>query len=341
MRRFNINEKCNGCGVCITLTNLLIESDSGQVYPSEVGYISDEFLLDAQNIVLVCPVKAISIIETGNIKSTGSEGLKELENLLIDKLKKIEKPSVIKHDIKFDASEYNIDYADERGFQNYNYSSDGQAENAALEEFNRIAYSQFRPFILSVFVQYKNAKLKPYYTFDSNSFYFNHNKKYEKVLNEIVAEAMAISNNTILLQNDFAKFDVHPGGSSKLYSEVVTYKLENFEMQSTQSGVMSEFNSSPYSSLNSYKTYIDTDDMEIYEGEDWRGNSKYKTKYCYRPVCNAVNEYIKDLKNAMNYADIGENAFDFLKDVLNSYEKEIEKEIQLKIDIFSKIISNK
>jgi len=339
MKKFGILDKCNGCGICSNMTDLILEDSKGIAYPAKDGFISEGFLEEADKIVAVCPTRAIFIKETGNAKSSGKSGLNELQTVLKNKLIGIQKPNITKQDIKFNANNYNIDYASANGQSDYRYSGESQAERAGLDEFNRIAYSQYRPFILSVFVQYKNDKLKPFYTFDEKGFYVKNNKQYEDILKEILGEAKAISNNKISIPDDFIFFKVLPGGSNKSYRENVTYGISNFELQSTQSGVMAEFKTGSYSSLDSYKMYIDTDDMEMYEGEDWRGRTKYKTKYCYRSVYDAINEFIKDLKSAMNYADIDESAMYFLEGAITSYNNEIDNAIEEKIKIFTEALS--
>lgn len=339
MKKFNVSDKCNTCGMCTTMTELLKEDAKGKVYAVESGYILEEAINEAKNVIDICPVHAITIVEAGTVNSIGKKGLKELEEVLKTKLQGIKKVKVTKRDIKFDSKQYNIDYADARGQNEYKYSSDSRATRAAIEEFDRIAYSQYRPFILSVFVQYKNDKLKPYYTFDEHSFYAKNNIQYERILKEIAAEAQSLSNGDIALPQDFTEFDVYPGGTDSSYRKDIVYGLQHFDEQSTQSGVMAEFKTGSYSSLDSYKMYIDTDDMEVYEGEDWRGRSKYKTKYCYRSVYSAVREYISDLKSAMNYVGIDENALYFVQEAIESYNKEISKEIERKIKVYKESIA--
>lgn len=339
MKKFNVSANCIACGMCVIMTDLLEENNHGKVYAIESGYISEEYLFEANKIVEICPVDAISIVEVKSVKGIGEQGLKDLGEILENKLKDIKKVFVTKQDINFNSNNYSIDFGDAKGQYNYIYSNSSQAEAAGIAEFNRIAYSQYRPFILSVFVQYKNDKLKPYYTFDDSSFYAKFNHKYEKILNEIVAEAQSLSSKSISFPDDFTKFDVYPGGLDSSYRENVTYTLRHFEEKSTQSGIIAEFKSGSYSSLDSYKMYVDTDDMEVYCGEDWRGRSKFKVKYCYYSVYNAVKEFISDLKNAMNYVDIDETALYFLSGAIDSYNKEIDKEVEKKIKIFNEVVS--
>ena len=341
MKKFTISEKCNACGRCVIMTDLLVENGEGKAEPAISGYIADDFLSEAQNIVEFCPVKALSIIEAGNVKSSGREGLKELKIVLQNKLKEVDVPVVMKDDVKFDANNYTIDYAGQKSGYEYKYSSESQAEKAALDEFNRMCYSQYRPFILSVFVKYKNDKLKPFYTFEANenSFYYKTNQKYENVLKEVTAEAKALTDGKIALPQNFNTFEVYPGDSFEFDKERIYARLKNFETRSTSSGIMAEFNSGSYSSIDSYKMYIDTENMEINDGEGLFGKSKYKTKYCYGRIYKAANEYIKDLKSAMNLVNIDEDTLYDVNQAIINYKEELQKVIEKKNKEFSEAIN--
>ncbi len=342
MKKFKVSGNCNACGRCFILTDLLIEKDDGKAEVLSTGYIADDFVKEAQEIIDTCPVNAISIIEVGNVKSIGKIGLKELERLLKDKLKRIEAPKAKLEDVKFSSKDYGFNFPNVRYFSDYKYSSDSQAERAALDEFDRTAYSQYRPMLLKVFVEYKNWKLKPFYTFDTSddSFYYRKNKEYEEVLKEIGTEARALTEGKLNLPKDFETFEVYLGDKDSFaYQRAVAY-LGNFETKSTEAGIMAEFRSSSYSSLDSYKMYIDTDDMETSDGVDWRGNLKYKTKYRYSNVDKAIHNFFNDLKSAMDYADIDEDlAFPVVEEVVGYYKKEIDKTVEQKLKEFSEAIS--
>jgi ferredoxin len=343
MKKFIVSEECNACGRCIQKTDLMIEQPDGKATPSGTGYISDDFLSNAQEIIDVCPVKAISIIESSNIKTTGKEGLKELAQLLIVKLHEIDIPAVTENDIKFDSNNYMIDFADQRGGHEYIYSSEAQAQKAALNEFDRIAYSQCGPFILSVLLQYKNDKLRQFYIFESNedSFYHRINKRIEAIFKEIATEARSLMNDKLSLPTDFDRFEAYPTNSNEFVKARINARLGEFEARDDRtSKVMKEYKqNSPYSSLDSYKMYIDTDDMEFSDGQGLFGKEKYKTKYCHRGVTNAVIEYLKDLRSAMNYSDIDEDAFRDVNEAVNEYKKEVAKAIEVKINAFSEVIA--
>lgn len=155
MKKFNVSANCIACGMCVIMTDLLEENNNGKVYAIESGYISEEYLFEANKIVEICPVDAISIVEVKSVKGIGEQGLKDLGEILENKLKDIKKVFVTKQDINFNSNNYSIDFGDAKGQHNYIYSNSSQAEAAGIAEFNRIAYSQYRPFILSVLYNIK------------------------------------------------------------------------------------------------------------------------------------------------------------------------------------------
>lgn len=337
MKKFKISDKCNACGLCTAMTDLIVSDEHGFARPAENMFIDGKKAEKIKEIIDICPVRAISEEEVGNTSKQGRDGLTELQKALKNKLEGIDKPKITKDDIKFDAEAYDAEVGDYDNSSRYEYSSDSAAERAALQEFDRGAYSQYRKIILSIFVQYKNDKLKPYYTFDENSFYYKNNQTYVKALKEILTEARNITNNQINLPDSFAEFDVFPGDASDVLNrEESVIGLSTFEEKSTQSGIMEEFHSGSYSSLDSYSMYIDTDDMEAYDGTDWRGNSKYKDKYCFLNVYKAVIEFVKDLKRAMKYVQIDETAMYFLDMSLKLYFEAVDSEIKKKIEMFNK-----
>ena len=83
--------------------------------------------------------------------------------------------------------------------------------------------------------------------------------------------------------------------------------LSEFENRSTCSGVWADFKSGSYSSLSSYKTYIDYDDFEQYVGSGLFGD-KYKTFYCHRGLSEVISEFHRDIQLSMSSVDLDDSA---------------------------------
>ena len=334
MKQFKVSDECICCGACLGATDLLVENAEGKAVPANRGYISDDFLPKAQEIVSDCPVGAISIIETGVSAAEGKAGLKKLAASLEGKLSSISIPKIEKKTVEFNANNCHFSYSGPQGEYRAVYSSYNRAQRAGRDEFNRIAYSQMDRLIIDALVQYKVSKLKPYYSFDESSFYTQMNMKFEKILNDFANEAESLSNGKIKFSKDFTTFNAYPSER-----EGAMEFLSQFEGFRIQSAVKEQFENDPYR-LQDYDSYMDVDDEETYVGESWLGNSKYDTKYYYQNVLEAVEEFIRDFKNALNYVDIDEKGVSAVNWCVNLYREEVEKLIKVKVSEFKQRCSN-
>lgn len=332
MQKFQVDSKCIGCGSCFLETNLLVEDSAGKAVPAAKGSISEAFLPKAKGIVAACPVKALSIVTTTAVD------LKTLPQLLEKKLKAVIIPEVKLQDIKMDAHKYSLSCPYPRGENQYVYSSESKAFRAAENEFDRICYSQYRRFILDIFVQYREDKLRYYYTFDENSFWHKLNSQYEKILIEIANEFEAVTEGKKKLPAGFTTFAEYPRGVANA-EENDLYILKHFDEKSTCSGVMQDFNESEYHTRHSYiDMYADIDDMEVYTGESFWGDSKYEDRYCYSNVYKACEEYIKDLKDSINYVEVEDHPYDCLRNAIQNYKERVAVLIKQKVAELSKAV---
>lgn len=103
---------------------------------------------------------------------------------------------------------------------------------------------------------------------------------------------------------------------------------------------MREFNGCNYTSRSDYRDYMDTDDTEVYAGTSFFGNDKYEEKYCYKDVNKACEEYIGDLKDAINYVDYDSQVIDTIDAALKDYKERVQKEIDKKVALLSKAVAN-
>ena len=339
MKTFEVSEKCVCCGMCTQKTNLLVENTEGKAIPTKRCVITTAFLKKAEQIAKDCPVGAIRIIEKGEIKKENNIDINRLVNFLKTKLEKVEKPVLKKDDVKLDVDKYHISTPYMKFSSGYDYSSESSAIDAALDEFNRCYYSQYKRFITEILVQYREDKLKKYYTFDRNSFWGQANAKYEKVLLDFANEVEGTFDGKIKFPADFMKFEAYPGGIPDVEKSYKMYVLKHFDEYNIIPRIMEEFNDSEWHRKNAYKMYIDTDDMEIYVGESFFGNAKYKTRYSYSAY-RIGEEYIKDLKGAIGYADVADRPFDEVKSAIESYNEEVKNVIEEKMKQLKSIIKN-
>ncbi len=309
MEYLQINEsKCVGCGACLGATDLVEETAEGKAKVKNKVVLKGKQLSKAKEIMADCPAQAISLVKGANVvKADIGSLIRKLESDLTKELQGIQKIS--QSDVKFDADQYSVDFPEAiyGSYSNYEYSSSTKATKAALALFDRYVYSQYRRFILEVFVKYKLDKLRHYYIQERGGFIYELNKKFEAMLKDFASQVDAVGKSG--LPKNFTKFEILPDPFLELLSE--------FEENSTNSGIMKEFRSGSYSSLSDYDMYIDTDCIEV--GECFFGGAKLKWRH--ESLLEATTEYIKDLKSSMNYVDIDEHAMHLVNHMIEDYQR--------------------
>lgn len=309
-----INGSCIQCGSCLGCGYSFLQTADDGTIVVLAGTILEENGKEIAALKEICPVNAFEI--------TSTESKDKVLKNLIEELKKyngIKKPT--ESDFKFDQNSYSISIPSASGENRYEYSSSNAAESAALREFERVMYSRIDTIILKVISEYRVKMVKPYYSSEEidGSVYAINNKK----VSEILSGIKNILGNK--LPADFATINVMPDRDD-------TWKMLNKgQLISDEliSAVRHEFD---YPS-SQYDCYWDWDDMEVYEGTDWRGRDKYKDKYCYRDIYKAFRELAQDLLNACGWAhdDLESCATRHAEWLVEVYNRELDKVIKEKI----------
>ena len=327
-----ISDKCIQCGSCIGFSSKWIEETSDGVFAGKNGVFVEADDPDVAKLISVCPVGAISI--DASIKRETAKNTVEAIITQLESMNGLPEPT--RNDMKFNVDEYSIGFPYPSGERRYNYSSERAAENAAENEFNRIAYSQIDRCILKIISEYRVKKVTPYFSgkMESGSVYAAYNARNIKLLSE--AKDLLAGEGIVTLPSDFCSFDVFPDKDT-LWKMLNKGELISDEMVGT---IRSEFDSSSYSSLSSYSSNYDTDEMESYEGEGFFGGSKYKSKYCYYNVYAACRELASDIKSACRYKDdkIEERAVEIASELIKEYNKLMAAEIKRKIAAIKAVI---
>jgi len=311
-----IQEDANGNAI---FTNRAVENDD---LPSLEQMVND------------CPEKAMSIMEAGNAKKSGKEGVKDLIEVLKKKRDAFSIKKVSAKDLIFKGEDYEIAVIPFSSKEYSRYSSESQAKSAAREEFRRLCYveSAYRPILKKIFVEYKVRMLKPYYTCEDieSSAYFLYNKEMRQLLEDIYAEVKYIcSEEEISLSDTWKNFSVY---FNKKDFEM--YMLEAFDERSTSSGIIADFKSSgQYTSLDWYVDRMDFDYDEVYAGEGLFGRTKYKNEWYFSGFASSVKEYIADLKSSINSVsdDISDAAAESVNIALGEFEKKVKEKLGEKI----------
>ncbi|MGV3117913.1 ferredoxin [Clostridium baratii] len=327
IKKLKVSTDCVACGICSTRTNLLEEKPNGKVAVVEPGIVSDADCELIEDVIKECPVKAISIVDLGLVKSNGKEGLIELKDLIGDKIRNF-KLEIDPKDYNFNKDEYAIPTAFGTGEYSYQYKSDDRAMREGLREFDRVMYSQRKAIIQQVLIEYKNKKLRKfsYYEAKEGNYYYDMNKSIEKFLKEVIQQIKILTNNRVSIPIGMGNFEVIPDigiKGDKIDRELYMYQLRHIEELWFVNNIMNELEP-----LTWYDTFIDTDYMEDYKGRDI---------YCYKDIYKVCELFGGHMLNEFAYVL---NGYDGVKSILegplNKYYEKVECELKKKLEIILK-----
>lgn len=321
--KLKINEKCIQCGSCLGCGYDFLSSNNEGAIIIDKGFLIEKDNTIFKNLNAICPVGAFELSESASKTQMLSDLISELK-----KLSKIEKPT--QQNIKFDKNEYYVStpyIASSR----YEYSSYSAADRAAEREFERMMFSQIKVIILRIITEYRTKYIKPYYskTVEEGSVYAKNNEKVSEILKGI---KNLLGEN---LPQNFDQVNIFP-------DDDFTWKMLNKgELVSDEVATLiyDDFNYNP----SDYSHLWDTDYMEVMDGKNWRGEYKFKDKYCYKDMNKACNELAKDILTQCGYAkdNIEKHALSGISWLVKQYNEKLEKLIENKIEIVQKEISLK
>ncbi|MGE4284710.1 MAG: ferredoxin [Clostridia bacterium] len=334
VKKIAISSNCAACGACAMMTGYIKENPDGTVSPNGAGIVPSDELEAFQQVINTCPVKAISLENTGLVYKIGKEGLLELKQLIQSEFNnyKIHMPE--SENYKFIKANYHVQTPWGSREMRYEYKSSNKAEDAGLEEFDRIMYSQRRVLIQQILVQYKTSVLAAFteYIKEAGNYYYDINTTISSRLQEFVAEAQALSNGKLDLSSDFAVCDFEPvfgRPGDKFDREANVYQIKHLEEIWVTDSIMKELEP-----LSWFRTYVNVDDTEIYDGK------REKDMYCYnlREVTSELEKWI------LNETEYVLNSWDGIKTILEDnisvVLKEVEKGINTKIQTLLQAIDS-
>jgi len=323
------NEKCVSCGTCVLSCDLLEEDEYGKAKVIYPGIVPDDILIEVQQVVDRCPSKAISFIEHHSmVHNQGIEGLKDLKEVIVEKLDNYSIPMPKFDDYKFDKELFHFPFIEPwtnrmgRSHErtNYNgYRSERKAEQEGISEFNSVWYSRLRTLIQSILVDYKDRYLRRYFEYkegNSRDFYSVINQEVETLLRQIVAEAQYLADGKLQLPDGFEKFEVVPNFGE---DNMRVYQLQHFEEIYIIDNIMNK-----RESLGWYESYVDT--------FGWDKSYHYD-------LCKAVDSLEKwtlsDIASEVNRR-VGE----IIESSLRYFCEDVKKAIKEKASILIKAIDN-
>lgn len=336
MKQIKVNEKCNGCGVCIINCPYLVENEEGNAQAVLGKVIKDEDESMVKKVVAECPEGALEIVEIGTNKR-GKAGVREVINTLKNRCSSFSMGQVSCSDVRLDIKDYKVQVPYSSKEYQRNYTSESSARSAAKDEFNRLCYSEsaYRPMIKKVFVEYKINVLKPYYTCSDqpDSAYYKFNEQIRQFLADAYAQICDLLGDG-KLPEAWKNFSVYP--SEKDWE---IQALSKFDERSTSSGIISALKDLSHTSLNNYVDYMDFDYNEVYAGEGLLGKTKYKNMYYFSDFNRAAESFVDDLTWSIGYmsSDIEEGAVENINSIYKMVEENIKKELMNKINELNKL----
>lgn len=265
MKKIVVSQKCSACGICITLTNLLIENPDGTVSPAEAGIIQENQVSVIEHIIKECPSNAISLENISILKSSGSSKIVELIEF-----------------IKNNLGNYNVKYPNLEDYQYLNlyfkrhsygmcgsdpiYRSEGQAIRAGLNEFNKGMYSQKKTIIQEELIKFQTSKLHKYTSYEEtpDNYYFKINSEINAIistLKTLIQEELGQN-----ISPEYQTFKVIPEfGSESLKDDFFIDFVKHLERSDLPRKIQDEIES-----LDWFDTFVDVSSIE-----DERGRERY------------------------------------------------------------------
>ena len=279
-----IKDSCIECGACLTCGIDFLYANTDGTIGVKSGVILSECDKTYKQLKDCCPVNAFELDKTIDKKTLLVDMVNELANNCLLK-------NITTSDVRFIKKEYNISLPSSSGHRRYDYSSYDRAQRAGLQEAKSKMFSRLDSIIMSVVSEYIVKKGKPYYSdsIEEGSVYVKNNNKINDLLNGIK--------------------NVLGNGLPASFGDVNFIPSSSFEWKDLRKGEyigrdMLDYVKSEYDySIDNYDCYIDVDDREVCVGTNWRGDNKYKDKYCYENLSSCYKEMANDILDACSYAD--------------------------------------
>lgn len=212
MKKITVSKECAACGICVLMTDLLIENEDGTVSPKEPAFLPEEQYESFLKVIESCPVKAIHITEDEISSSEGTDAVLKLKDMLDNKLKGFVVENPDSKEFDFDEGHYEAPLMANNHISKLTYSSYDKAHREGFSEFKYTMYSQRPAMVQALLISFKIKQLKKfaYYEKEKGNYYHDINTQISKYLSEALAIAQNISRQKLNIPDDFCVFEVGP-----------------------------------------------------------------------------------------------------------------------------------
>lgn len=333
MKKINVNSNCNGCGICLIVSKYFLENDEGLTEVKR-NIVDEADLAQVENVIAQCPTSAIILREDMVSVNDKSAAIKNIISELKKSLNVVNIPRVKEKDMSFDIDKYTFPYPTSPNEITTDYKSEMSAKSGAKEDFNRLVYGEAarNTLITKILVEQKVATCSQYYTLtaDERSFYFNENKKIEKILESCLLDISGVIDKPLSIKVDWTKVKCFPRKDNLSYVFLEQFPKNTGFMESIWKYVR---DLGP-TTLSDYVDYMDFDYFEAFAGFGLFDRVKTKKEWNFKDFRKATDEFYTDLKRAFQYEsdDIARYLAEMANNVINDYKEHLKKIIKDKLD---------
>lgn len=302
--KVSIDTKCSKCGVCSASSGCFIEEADGRAVPTNGGCFSLKDLQVIQETEELCPEGAISHRQGSCIKGFGGISQDDLKNFIQRNFIQYKYPRPQYKDYPWTSFRPEIDGKGLVTSTDWEYSSYGSAESAAISELDRVIFDHIDTYIGKALVEYKYSVLSPLTTYEEkeNNFYYREKKRMELLLNAFISEIEAGTGKSISNKAELVSVKMIPdfGYNGKDFDSFTKIEDQTWMFKTH------------IQNAKEYESYIDINSFDVYVGESIFGNSKYATKWAYN-----AHEAVREIGNDLNFAGKLEMP-DYFRSVIDS-----------------------
>lgn len=344
MKVFSVSDACIACGECLLSTDLLVDNGEGFAVPASGQYINDGQQLEAANqLVELCPVHALSIVEKTSVSAKGKTGLLQLADVLEKRMREIEIPYISNSELEFNESEYHIEhgYVDE---YRTTYPSIDKAMKAGREKFESVYWNHMKDFVTSALSQYKSKVLRKYYDLSDpeHTYYAQIGTAMTEILKDVQGEACSLGLSPQCFPPDFTKF--YPEGDLDFQKCVKQEYTQNIFSVDFVKQFCENFAREDRSRGGDYR-YVDQIVAEEYgsvEVKSFLGSTR-KPTYRMMDVNKTGARMIENLLSGLRYTEMyGLRYLSFISEdnleyIMEKYRELVDKTIDEKVNILKQL----
>lgn len=329
-KKIAVNEKCIGCGLCLSAAFMEEDSD-GNARTVGMGILTAEQEEEAKTLMGNCPGNAITI------ENLVQKDKNEIIQILDNKPSELKLTVPPKETFSFDAKSVVINLPADTGNEyQYEYSSYKKALEAGRDVIYKNMFSNRIGIVQDIIGDYLTKNFHGYtdYKEVESNFYYAANMQAKKILDEMIGEVSA-SMPDIVIPDSLKTISTRPSGDRNgLGVGALTGGLLN-----VAGDILDELSGKSYS-LDSYMEDLNYDDMETYTTGAF-GKQKTVEKYCFQDVRSAYEDIASDIRSALGWSfddKVIKPAYNAVEYITNKYQDKLKEELKEKAEQLKRLL---